>query len=113
MATTVTPDTRHDLLQAVHSRYRAGTKDEKLHILDQVVAITGYHRKHVIRLMRARPVAQPPCLARAQHLSFYDTAVREAVIVLWEASDRVCGKRLQPLLPILLSALERHGQPHA
>jgi hypothetical protein len=29
--------------------------------------------------------------------------------VLWEASDRVCGKRLKALLPILLPALERYG----
>jgi hypothetical protein len=29
--------------------------------------------------------------------------------VLWEASDRICGKRLKPLLRILLPALERHG----
>lgn len=36
-------------------------------------------------------------------------AAREALIVLWEASDRVCGKRLRSLLPILLPALERHG----
>jgi hypothetical protein len=39
----------------------------------------------------------------------YDQAVREALIVVWEASDRVCGKRLQPLVPILVSAMERHG----
>ena len=36
-------------------------------------------------------------------------AMREAVIVLWEASDRVCGKRLRPLLPVLVEAMERHG----
>ena len=41
MATAVSADTRHDLLRAVHARYRAGTKDDKLRILDQVVAITG------------------------------------------------------------------------
>jgi len=28
--------------------------------------------------------------------------------VLWEASDRVCGKRLRPLVPILVEAMERH-----
>ncbi|MDO9714654.1 ISNCY family transposase, partial [Paracraurococcus sp. LOR1-02] len=38
----------------------------------------------------------------------YDAAVREALIVLWEASDRVCGKRLRPLLPVLVEAMERH-----
>src|SRR6202051_4382565 len=39
----------------------------------------------------------------------YDEAVREALIVVWEASDRICGKRLRPLLPILVEAMERHG----
>ena len=42
----------------------------------------------------------------------YDEAVREALIVVWEASDRICGKRLRPLLPILLEAMERHGHLH-
>ena len=37
---------------------------------------------------------------------------RAALIVLWEASDRVCGKRLRALLPILLPALERNGHLH-
>jgi len=31
------------------------------------------------------------------------------LIVIWEASDRVCGKRLRPLVPILVEAMERHG----
>jgi hypothetical protein len=30
--------------------------------------------------------------------------------VLWEASDRICSKRLKPLIPTLLPALERHGR---
>jgi hypothetical protein len=29
--------------------------------------------------------------------------------MVWEASDRICGKRLQPLLPSLIEAMERHG----
>ena len=30
-------------------------------------------------------------------------------MVLWEASDRICGKRLRPLIPTLVEAMERHG----
>ena len=30
--------------------------------------------------------------------------------MLWEASDRICSKRLKPLIPVLLPALERHGR---
>jgi hypothetical protein len=42
--------------------------------------------------------------------SLYDEAARTALMILWEASDRVGGKRLRALLPILVPALERHGR---
>lgn len=107
MASTVSDATRQDLLQAVRERYRAGSKGDKVRILDEFIAVTGYHRKHVIRLFKVGPVMSSA--SRRPRLALYDEAVREAVIVLWEASDRVCGKRLKPLVPILVSALERHG----
>ncbi len=107
MARTVSTKTRQDLLQAVRERYRGSLKEEKLRILDEFVAVTGYHRKHIIRRFNAAPVAGR--LDRRVRLPVYDEAVREALIVLWEASDRVCGKRLKPLLPLLVAALERHG----
>ncbi|MCP3468052.1 DDE-type integrase/transposase/recombinase [Bradyrhizobium sp. CCGUVB23] len=36
--------------------------------------------------------------------------MRDALVALWEASDRVCGKRLVSMIPALLPALERHGR---
>ena len=33
----------------------------------------------------------------------------EALIVIWEASDRICGKRRRLLVPILAEAMQRHG----
>ena len=41
----------------------------------------------------------------------YDEAVRQAVIVAWEASDRICGKGLKEALPNLVWSMERHGHP--
>ena len=55
MARTVSTETRQDLLQAVRERYRGSLKEEKLRILDEFVAVTGYHRKHIIRLFNAAP----------------------------------------------------------
>ncbi len=107
MAQTVSAETRHDLLQAIRKRYGAGTKDERVRMLDEFVAVTGYHRKHIIRLFRTNVPMRG--VNRRARLPVYDDAVREALVVLWEASDRVCGKRLKPLVPILVSALERHG----
>ena len=33
----------------------------------------------------------------------------QALTVLWEAADRICGKRLKPAIPALVEAMERHG----
>ena len=76
-------------------------------MLDEFVALVGCHRKHAVRLLRqddkltARSVPKGQCI--------YDEAVREALTVVWEASDRICGKRLKAALPSMVESLERHG----
>ena len=98
---------RRELVQALAGRYRDATVHQTHRILDEFVAVTGYHRKHAIRLLNRRRVWGGPAKGRRRRV--YDEAVRQALVVMWEASDRVCGKRLKALLPVLLSALERHG----
>jgi hypothetical protein len=44
---------RAELLGAIRERYRSGGWPEKSQILDEFVAVTGYHRKHAIRLLSA------------------------------------------------------------
>ena len=39
----------------------------------------------------------------------YDEAVRQALIVVWEAADRICGKRLKAALPHLVGSMERQS----
>ena len=100
--------TRDELLAAVRRRYVEGDRAEKTRILDEFVAITGYHRKHAMRLLQRGSPARPAGAARPSR-RLYDDTVREALVVLWEASDRICGKRLKPLLPMLVESMERHG----
>lgn len=98
--------TRNELLTVLVERYRRSERDEKQRILDEFVAVSGYHRKHAARLLRsAAPLKAQP----SNRHRIYGEGVRAALIVLWEASDRVCGKRLRPLIPLLLEAMERHG----
>lgn len=99
--------TRDDLVRAVVKRYGRSGRDEKTRILDEFAAVTGSHRKHAMRVLRAG-VSGPRSGSRPER-RFYDEAVREALIVLWEVSDRVCGKRLKAIAPILVTAMERHG----
>lgn len=81
--------------------------DEKRGILDGFVALTGYHRKHALRLLNGPMTARTNVLRPRSRT--YDEAVREALIIVWEAADRICGKRLKAVLPALVDAMERHG----
>jgi hypothetical protein len=103
----MTHATRTELANAVRGRYRTVSGKAKRRILDEFIAATGYHEKSAIRVLNSHPGGK---VRQTRHRpSLYDEAARAALIVLWEASDRVCGKRLKALLPILLSALERNG----
>lgn len=109
MTTRLSKVSRQELVAATASRYQACGRLGKRRILDEFVAVTGYHRKHAVRVLNGGVCLEDKGIARAGRSRLYDEAVREALIVLWEASDRICGKRLKPLLGILVAALERHG----
>ena len=107
MKTKMTHAARAELANAIRGRYVAAAVKHKRRILDEFIAATGYHEKSAIRVLNSPPASKQR--RSRQRPSLYDEAVRGALIVLWEASDRVCGKRLKALLPILLPALERNG----
>jgi hypothetical protein len=100
--------TRDELITALSRRYGEAGRHERGRILDEFVAVTGYHRKHAMRVLRSGSIGSRN--ARRPGRRVYGEAVREALILLWEASDRVCGKRLKALLPVLIAAMERHGR---
>src|SRR5271166_5648781 len=103
----VSMTTRDELILAIADRYREGERAQKARILDEFVVITGYHRKHAMRLLRSGRLNRRSTPRPGRRI--YDDAVREALVVIWEASDRICGKRLKALIPILVEAMERHG----
>ena len=107
MTTKMTHAMRMELAHAVRDRYATAARKDRRRILEEFVAATGYHEKSAIRILNSPPESKRR--QTRQRPSLYDEAARGALIVLWEASDRVCGKRLKALLPILLPALERNG----
>jgi hypothetical protein len=107
MKKSISKHAQLEVLEALRERYRLSPKGQKSTILDQFTAVAGCHRKHATRLLASKPDAgsKPAVVERR----VYGEAEREALIVLWEAADRVCGKRLKAILPSLVAALEAHG----
>ena len=105
---------KRELLATLRDRYRSSSKGDKSRILDEFIAVTGHHRKHGIRLLgQLDDDEDTPRVTRGQRI--YDAAIRAAVTVIWEAVDRICGKRLQAALSLRYTsnslAVRRRGLP--
>ena len=78
-------------------------------MLDEFCQTAGMHRKAAIRLLGSgRWLAPVP--KRKGRPRRYGAEVTRALVQVWEAGDRMCGKLLAPVLPALVDGLERHGE---
>ena len=106
----MTPQGRRELLAAVRPRYRQAPKAAKTRILDEFVANTGYHRKYAVRLLQHEEPAKRPAQPRPGRPRIYTAEMDRALRFIWETCDHICGCRLQPFLPEMITVLERHGE---
>ena len=97
---------RQELTTSLQTRYQVASYLEKQKILDEYVAVTGYHRKAAIRILRGQPFTEKkPRVWKVK----YDAAVKAILEQVWPIANRICGKRLVPLLAELIPALEKFG----
>jgi hypothetical protein len=111
MAGRISMGARREVVSAVTERYRSAKRAEKGRMLDALCATTGWHRKHAVRALRQHETVGPGGVeAPRERRRRYGATIKDALTALWEASDRVCGKRLTVMIPTLLPALEQHGR---
>jgi hypothetical protein len=99
---------KDELTKRTHARYLQASKSEKTRILDEFVAATGYHRKHAIRKLRQ---GIPECHRerRGRQRTYTGDAV-SAMAEIWRICGCLCGKRLKPFIPEMVTVLERHNE---
>lgn len=96
-----------EVMEAVRPRYVKAKSMEKSRILDEFVAITGYHRKSAIRLLNHG--RKPRSWDKRGRPRIYTNEVKSALIHIWEICGLICSRRLHPFLPEIVEVLEREG----
>jgi hypothetical protein len=106
----MTSISRREYLNEVQKQYQGACKSQKSDLLTAAPAVTGLHRKSIIRSLRApmRHSAKQAVwgVGKRGPKVAYDTAFHEALLVCWHAENDICAERLQPFLPDLVPKLE-------
>jgi len=97
-----------EYVEALRPRYRTASKAEKGKMLDEFTRVTGWHRKGAIRLLNR--VSHLTASKRRGRKRKYGPDVAQTLKGVWEASDRLCSKRLQPFMPEMVRVLRLHGE---
>lgn len=93
--------------QALRGRYFRASREDKGKMLDEFTKVAALHSKAAIRLLN-RPSRSSAVKRRGRPATYKD--VIHPLKVIWEASDRVCSKRLQPFIPEMKRVLRQHNE---
>jgi hypothetical protein len=104
----MTIDERRKYLKLMQRRYCRAERPEQGQLLDEMLAVTGLHRKSLIRLLHAESLARRP--RPRQRGRTYNHTLDDALRVMAETEDYICAERLQPILPWLAQTLAHHGE---
>lgn len=98
---------RRELVLALRPQYLNAPLGEKTKLLDGLIKATGYDRKYAVTLLSQGISEQQQ--GKRNRPRKYDDAVVDALLIVWEAANRVCSKRLIPFVPSLVESLARFG----
>jgi hypothetical protein len=102
----MTVNERYKYLRKMRERYQGTDRREQGKLLDEMEAVSGLHRKSLLRLMHSSLERKPRTRERRKE---YGAQVDEAIRVIAKSLDYPCAVRLTPGLRAMAEHLGRHN----
>lgn len=90
-------------IRAIRERYFKASKKEKSKILDELCAVTGFHRKHAIRIISKGHKDNKISSKRSKS---YSDKAQYHLKRLWHIMGRICSKKMVAAFPVWLNYYE-------
>lgn len=103
----MTIDERYKYLRLASEQYKSSDRKMRSQLLNQMEAVTGLHRKSLIRLLNGSLKRKPRLRQRSRT---YGADVDDALRVIDESFDHICADRLTPNLVWMAEHLTAHGE---
>jgi hypothetical protein len=99
----MSPRSKKEYVETIFLRYKQATREQKILILNEFCATSGYHRKHAIRLLRKYKRFQKPKPKKRGRAPFYaQPAILKVLKKIWLGANLPCSKRLKAIIPLWL-----------
>ena len=91
-------------------RYQSAKKKDKAQILNELCALTGWHRDHARKALRTALIPEPAAQQQKPRTRQYQPEDIQALLKIWAVLNAPCGKRLAPVLGEMVDRLMACGE---
>jgi hypothetical protein len=107
MESGMSRQTKNEVMEKLRRRYSTAGREHKRKLIDEAVALLGYHRKAAIRALGAWPPG-PAGVITGRPREYEEAGRHPALRAIWSAANYPCGRRLAGMMEDWLGSYEAH-----
>jgi hypothetical protein len=100
--------TKNEVMNKLRRRYLSAGREHKRKLIDQAVALLGYHRKSAIRALSVQPLVPRFGVIPGRPREYDPVELQPVLRAIWSAANYPCGRRLAGMMTDWVNSYEGH-----